>query len=417
MKESEDKVNNNVKETEEKTKKFFQDNKSLFMVIGIIVLLLIIVRFMYPSNKNNKVNIDNNSYNKIYGVKIHIDFTANIIFSKYDVIISVGNQEKRLYHGENADVQFYLESGSYTVKFENAEDSSIKTERELNVNDNNVEIGYKISCHNDRIDVEQLYIDEDVELQENEIKMTTDKSAFVDKNYKDVITELGNIGFTNIIEKPLYDIELGFTTEGEVENVTIDSKEDYSRGDVFQKDAEVIVSYHLKSQDDPEKIPIPYTWISAKDMNYKEVEQAFKDAGFNHVVSLSLETSAKKSNENKVYDIKINDETASSDKKYKPDDNVVIYYYEYEPRVSETKLEKYYAHKAFEEYGKQKYKYGFKCHWIVGILDEKENSDGSFYFKVEVTITNAYGADYDAVAEATVSGSNANPKVTNFIVK
>ena len=53
---------------------------------------------------------------------------------------------------------------------------------------------------------------------------------------------------------------------------------------------------------------------------------------------------------------------------------------------------------------------------MVGLLDEKENSDGSFSFKVEVTITNQYGAEYDAVAEGTVSGTNANPKVTNFRV-
>lgn len=403
------------KGTRHYTETFKEHVSTYALIIGAILLILAVIICSFAIFGTKKENEENELNKGEYSVKIHIDFTENLIFSRYDVILSIGEQKKRLNHGENADIEFYVDNGSYSIIFENAENSSIKTEKNLTVNNNDIEIGYKISCYSDKIAVTDLYFDENVELQENEIKMTTDKSSFVYKNYKDVINELEQIGFTNIIEKPLYDIELGFTPEGEVKNVTIDGNDNYSRGDVFQKDVEVIVSYHLKSQDDPEKISVPYSWVTAKNINYDVVEKAFKDSGFTHVVTHS-KTSAQKSNENKVYDIKINGSTAYTDEKYKPDDEVVIYYYTYEPRVSETKLEKYYARKAFEEYGEKTYRYGFKCHWVVGLLDEKENSDGSFSFKVEVTITNQYGAEYDAVAEGTVSGTNANPKVTNFRV-
>ncbi len=425
-----EKVKEEVKKVKEEVKKgvkkekLFQNKKYLYTIVGGIVAFLLIMIIIISLNATNKIdrNDNNDSGNgKNFSVKIHIDFTKNIIFSKYDVIISVGNQRKRLYHGENADVEFHLGTGSYTINFVNAEDTSIKNEKNINVNDNDIDIGYKISCYNNRIEVKDLYFDENIALNENEIKMTTDKSSLIRKNYKDVINELEKMGFSNIIEKPLYDIDTSdidtfLITEGEVESVTIDSKDDYSRGTVFQKDAEVIVSYHLKSQDDPEKVSIPYGWLSGKDINYEKVEQAFRDAGFNHIVT-HTKSSARKINENKVYDIKIGGESAEVDKKYKTDEEVAIYYYTYKPRVSETELDTYYVHKAFEEYGEQKYKYGFKSHWITGIKEERENTDGSFYIKVEVTITNEYGADYDTVAEGMVSGSNANPKVTNFSVK
>ena len=54
---------------------------------------------------------------------------------------------------------------------------------------------------------------------------------------------------------------------------------------------------------------------------------------------------------------------------------------------------------------------------MVGLLDEKENSDGTYTFKVEVTITNGFGAKYDAVASGVVGGSNANPNVLSFNVE
>ena len=65
--------------------------------------------------------------------------------------------------------------------------------------------------------------------------------------------ELKKLGFTNIKTKILYDIELGWTNEGETESVSINGKDDFKRGDIFVDSDEVIITYHMKAEDDPLK--------------------------------------------------------------------------------------------------------------------------------------------------------------------
>lgn len=79
-------------------------------------------------------------------------------------------------------------------------------------------------------------------------------------------------------------------------------------------------------------------------------------------------------------------------------------------------LDKYVARNAFEKYGKSQYPYGFKCHWILDLRNEEQTSEGSWIFKVGVTITNQYGTDKDTVVEGTISGSTANAIVEDFYV-
>lgn len=72
---------------------------------------------------------------------------------------------------------------------------------------------------------------------------------------------------------------------------------------------------------------------------------------------------------------------------------------------------------ALQNYGDRQYPYGFKIHWISGRLaNEQSVADGSWYFKVNVTVTNAYGADADGVCEAKVTGTSSSPVVQEFSV-
>lgn len=77
-------------------------------------------------------------------------------------------------------------------------------------------------------------------------------------------------------------------------------------------------------------------------------------------------------------------------------------------------LDKYAARKAFEKYGKTVFPYGFKCHWIANLLAEEQSKEGAWYFKVGVTIKNAYGQKYDAIAEGIITGTTNSPKVEAF---
>lgn len=79
-------------------------------------------------------------------------------------------------------------------------------------------------------------------------------------------------------------------------------------------------------------------------------------------------------------------------------------------------LDKYVARTAFENHGKSEYPYGFKCHWLVDLWGEQQSTDGSWFFKVGVEITNQYGASRKAIAEGIISGTTDNPIIKQFLV-
>ena len=186
-------------------------------------------------------------------VKIHVDFVPNLIFSKYDVnLLLNGIEEGTLTHGEDQDFEFSIDPGEYTLTFEGAESSSVKGEVTLTV-DCDIEASYKIACSSDKVSVETLYVDRLTELADGEVKLDVAASEYKHKNYEDVAAALKMLGFTNIKYEVLYDIVLGWTDDGEVESVSIADKTDFNRGDVFPADAEIVITYHMPEDDDPNK--------------------------------------------------------------------------------------------------------------------------------------------------------------------
>lgn len=83
-------------------------------------------------------------------------------------------------------------------------------------------------------------------------------------------------------------------------------------------------------------------------------------------------------------------------------------------RAEVKELKEHVAQKAFEIYGGYLYPYGFKCHWILGLEMAEQSYDGSWRFKVNVTVTNEYGASRKATAEGYVN--NTTGAVEEFSV-
>ena len=186
-------------------------------------------------------------------VKLHVDFIPNLMFSKYDVnLLLNGIEEGTLPHGEDKDFEFNIEPGEYILTFESDESSSVKGEVSLTV-DCDLEASYKISCSSDKISVETLYVDRLAELADGEVKLDVPASEYKFENYTEVETALKALGFTNIKHNVLYDIVIGWTDEGEVDSVSIDGNTDFKRGDVFASDSEIIITYHMKEENDPNK--------------------------------------------------------------------------------------------------------------------------------------------------------------------
>lgn len=419
-----DNLNNFINLAKEKTNLFIEhlkkiDRKRIIVILIIIFSIIFIISNSF--NNNTKYKYDYDYIEEIvfkYRVKINIDFEENLLFSKYDVDLSSTDNLETLKHGKDKTVELYLEEGEHILTFTNSDDSEISKQITINVT-SNMEVGVKISCHYNKILVTKTYTDKDEEMISNEIKMTNDKTFYVYKNYKDVIKELEKLGFINIVENPMYDIVLGWTDEGEVDNVKINDKDDYKRGDVFKNDVKVVVSYHMNANDDPSKIKPPYSTSSASGKKYEEIVKAFKDAGFTNVSAAESANYFNKK-EQTVSSITADGSSISIDKAYKQNVKIEIKYYgnpkDYDSK-EEDELTLYYAKKAFEEYGKKKYPYGFKCHWILNNIASEQSKNGtSWYFKVGVTIENAYGNKYDAIAEGTVSGNDYSQKVTGFYV-
>lgn len=237
-------------------------------------ILDVIVNNNKEFNKDDKVPFDADItinchlfYEK-YTLGLNIDFIPNIIFDKYDVDLTIGNDKvAAIKHGEDWKGEISLKSDKYKLIFTNKEDASVKGIAEIEL-DCDIEAEYKISCHSDRIDVEEQYIDRKVDLADNQAKVTCTEYNFKDKDHQKVVDELKKLGFTNIVETPVYDIVWGITTAGTVESVSINGTNNYRRGDIFDKNSEVIIKYHMSYEDDPEYI----------EKQKKEAEEAAKAA-------------------------------------------------------------------------------------------------------------------------------------------
>ena len=76
-----------------------------------------------------------------------------------------------------------------------------------------------------------------------------------------------------------------------------------------------------------------------------------------------------------------------------------------------------FAWQACEDYGAANYPFGFDLHFLIGqIAQQIDPTTDSWYLKAQVTITNAYNAKYETVAECTVHGTNKAPELTSFFV-
>lgn len=203
-------------------------------------------------NKGDEVIIRYHVYKKC-NVKINIDFVPNLIFSKYNVKVWLDeNIQDTLSHGMDKTFDFSVDPGEHTISFESEDSSTVKGKVSLMV-DCDLEAEYKIYCHSDDISIETIYVDRLTELSEDEIKMDVPASDYNYKNYKEAEDSLKTLGFTNIEFNVLYDIVFGVTTEGSVDSISINGNNDFNRGDVFPKDASVIITYHMKEGSNPDK--------------------------------------------------------------------------------------------------------------------------------------------------------------------
>lgn len=218
-----------------------------------IILLLILVTFLSACGSSAKPDETENI--TTHSVTIKIDFHSNFIFDKYDVTLTAdGNQDLiTLKHGKDGEVTVELAEGMHSLSFHKKSDKSINGDDTLDVS-SDVAVGYEISCKGDRVEVKRLYANYAEKEEKKQAEVGCTNEDFSGQNYTQVIYQLMKFGFTNINEVIKYDIKDGNYKKGDVELVTIDGKKDYKKGDVFNADVKVIVTYHFPVDEDPSRI-------------------------------------------------------------------------------------------------------------------------------------------------------------------
>lgn len=204
---------------------------------------------------NSKIEIVTHKPYEKYTLDLVIDFVGNWFFDKYDVRLTLGEYSNSLEHGKDAEFKYRLKPGQYTITFTGIGSSSSKGSVDIDIFDD-TEAAYQIWCYSDHIDVKKQYIEYKHAAGENEAMIPASPTSCKGSNYETVQQQFAKAGFSNISYKILYDIVWGVTPNGSVEKVTVDGKSDFARGEVFPKDAPIIITYHMPSEDDPNK-PTP----------------------------------------------------------------------------------------------------------------------------------------------------------------
>lgn len=187
-----------------------------------------------------------------YEVAVEIECVENWIFSTYDVDVYIDDSfEGTIAHGATETYTVTLTKGTYEIKFVCSNDEEVTGAVTIDIHQDE-SLKYRISCTSTQIDVETI-VGTIPEYGKDEAPMPRSASDYRYENYADVQQELADAGFTNISFEILYDIELGWTEEGEVDSVSVDGNTDFEKSEIFKKDVPIVITYHMKEEDDPNK--------------------------------------------------------------------------------------------------------------------------------------------------------------------
>lgn len=259
-----------------------------FMVIAIVAALLLSctacvdtpqddfdTNFFVDEDKNDKSDVSEAIISS-YPVTITVDCYINLIFSKYDVDVYVdgellGNHD----HGATRTYTTELAEGTHSIVFEKEDEATVDGQDSFSISAP-TDITYKISCYNDQVVVEQISFLEKNKYESNDesntandvsqsedtgttasvtttttknhqiIKVPSSSDTYSSYDYMKVIEELKQAGFTNIEAKGIYDLSDGFLSSlfvNDVESVSINGRTSFTKGEEFDKNAKIIVTF------------------------------------------------------------------------------------------------------------------------------------------------------------------------------
>lgn len=388
--------------------------KKKIFKMGIIVCMVLGLTACGKNDKEQQEVIDTPKIEE-YEVNIEVICNENLFFSRYDVKILVDEKDiGTLEHGGKDKYSIKLPAGTYTFRAEKEEDSNVDGSIEFEVSDN-TKLKCELSCKSDQIEIK--------ETKEIPVPLGTNELGKI--KYEEVKNLFEEVGFINIEKKVIKDLpEDRLSEEKIVTSISIGDKSTFEKNDKFMSDEKIIIEYHTEKE-----IEMSVDSSDYENKDYQEVVKEFETLGFENIKTETVDGSSSIDTNNAVCEVTIDGQSFIKGDMFLPDKEVIVKYYvveesadsnggsdeNVESNETSSELTQYYAKKAFEEYGESQYPFGFKCHWIKDLINI-EQAGNTWYFKVGVTITNAYGAEYDTVAEGMVTGTDSAPQMVQFYV-
>ena len=210
-------------------------------------------------------------------VSVTIECESNFVFSKYDLDIYVDNVHQGSQdHGSSKIYEVNLDDGDHVLRITEKGNDSVDGSVDFAVN-GNTSLAYKIKCTSSQVEIEA------VNMLNPPVSSTEVSSMYHDEAHQ----AFEDAGFTNIKEEELRDLapdERGrnWLTSG----ITIGGDGDFSGGDSYSTDAEVIITYHVLADLNP-----PASSEELEGMNYDEAVELFENAGFINVTTSTTSAS------------------------------------------------------------------------------------------------------------------------------
>lgn len=344
----------------------------------------------------------------LFNIKLELTCRENLWFSKYDVEVFVdGESLGYMDHGATKTFDLKLKAGKYELRVCEKGYSSVDgTYTFLVAKDQTKK--YKIWCSSDQISIEKN------EPTTTKAETTKAKST------------------TTTTENPLNaTLEKNFPRKMAIRAVVV-AMTNGSATDVFKSDGNTYDTSKFHSYDDTTGFYLTIdesgVW-EAKDDKTWHVDNMILDLqgdysgtsikvssdvsfdGSNYVLSsvTKVQANSKYINSNDPYKISVEELEPKSSTPYLTVSSKLVE----ADRQSDTSASDDFdetviiasAKRVFEDYGERCYPYGFECHWVLGRIATEVYNDGTCYIKVEVTITNQYGVEVDAIAEGKVNGN------------
>ncbi|MBR5544106.1 MAG: zinc ribbon domain-containing protein [Clostridia bacterium] len=186
-----------------------------------------------------------------YNITLNIECTENWFFSTYDIKIYVNDEYKaNLQHGETDCLNLVLRKGTYTIRFENADDSNVIGTSSFDVVKDD-EFKFGLYCTSSAINVTPS---NNTKVTEQSTESTTDNNIVLpfscwdleEIHYSEAVKKLEDAGFTNVdsigfeIENPAKNVK-----DGSVVVISLNGDAAWEKGMSVPKDSEIIVKYRI----------------------------------------------------------------------------------------------------------------------------------------------------------------------------